>query len=66
MPKQYKSKCTVEGHDEHELQSFVGEDLEKFKKRMESGGHKVGELFNSDYRLTERGYILLSEFFKLG
>jgi hypothetical protein len=65
MAKQYKSKCKKCGA---ELTSNVGEDLADFKKREsksgkceKGGGHEVGELYNSDYELSERGYKLLSE-----
>jgi hypothetical protein len=65
MAKQYKSKCKKCGA---ELSSHVGEDLADFKKREskdgkcpKGGGHEVGELYNSDYELSERGYKLLSE-----
>jgi hypothetical protein len=63
MPKQYKADCTK--HENCELTSYVGEDLEKFRKRMIKQGHQVGELKNADYMLTDRGHLILSELMTL-
>lgn len=65
MAKMYKSKCKVEGHDEHELKSNIGEDLQDWKARMAKQGHKVGEIFNADYKLSERGYKLMGQMFDI-
>jgi hypothetical protein len=61
IPKQYKAICAKEGHDNHELTGFVGEDLDRFKKRMLKQGHIVGELKNAEYMLTDRGNVILAE-----
>jgi len=60
MAKRYKSLCKVHG-EKCILSSRVGEDLEDFKQRMKKEGHEVGELFNSDYQLSEKGYLILSK-----
>lgn len=63
MAKHYEATCIAPEHKDKncKLVSRVGEDLEDFKKRMEKEGHKVGELKNSDYKMSERGYKLLAE-----
>jgi glutamine synthetase type III len=60
MAKAYEATCKVHGEG-CTLKSRVGEDLQEFKDRMKKDGHEVGELKNADYKLTERGYKLLSE-----
>lgn len=59
----YKAKCKVEGHDGHELKSNIGEDLQDWKKRMESEGHKVEDIYNSDYKVSDKGYKLIGQVF---
>lgn len=62
MPKMYKAECIAPAHKDKkcELKSFVGEDLTDFKNRMRKQGHEVGELKNSAYQLSEKGYMILS------
>jgi hypothetical protein len=59
MPKQYKAQCEI--HENEELTSFPGEDLDRFRKRMEKKGHKVGELTNAEMQLTDRGKVIWAE-----